>query len=113
MMQMFREALLAAGLAAVCHQASAETVMVKYRGALDLVHLHCEGVRQSSLVQRLCYDEGNEYVVVSLNGTYYHYCAVPPGVVSDWRSAPSMRQYVNAAIKGRYDCRNSLPPAYR
>ena len=89
----------------------AETVYVKYRGPLDLSNLQCEWVTRSSLVQRLCYDKGNQYVVVSLQGTYYHYCAVPPAVVSQWLAADSMGKYFNAAIKGRYDCRvNPVPP---
>jgi hypothetical protein len=90
----------------------AETVYVKYRGPLDLSNLQCEWVTRSSLVQRLCYDKGNQYVVVSLQGTYYHYCAVPPSVVSQWRAADSMGKYFNAAIKGRYDGRVNPVPAY-
>ena len=90
----------------------AETVYVKYRGPLELSNLKCESVTRSSLVQRLCYDKSNEYVVVSLNGIYYHYCAVPPSIVAQWRSADSMGSYFNVAIKGRYDCRVNPVPAY-
>jgi hypothetical protein len=104
--------LLAALLGAVSSQASAETVMVKYRGALDLSNLQCQWVARSSLIQRLCYDSQNEYVVVNLNGTYYHYCRVPAGVVSAGAAAPSMGQYFNASVKGRYDCRLNPPPPY-
>jgi len=105
--------LLSIMLGGLCLQASADTVMVKYRGMLDLANLQCEWVTRSSLIRRLCYDKATQYVVVSLNGTYYHYCGVTPAIVSAWRSAESMGQYFNAAIKGRYDCRLSPPPPYR
>jgi len=93
--------------------ASAEVVFVKYRGPLDVAPLQCEWVERSSLIRRLCYDAAHEYVVVRLNGTYYHYCGVPARVVRDWFGAESMGRYFNGAIKGRYDCRLSPPPAYR
>ena len=79
----------------------AEVVFVKYRGTLDLAPLRCDWVTRSSLVQRLCFDPRNQYVVVSLKGTYYHYCGVPADVVAEWKGAESMGRYFNAAIKGR------------
>lgn len=50
-------------------RAEADTVTVEYRGPLDLGHLQCEWVTRSSLVQRLCYDARQSYVVVNLSGT--------------------------------------------
>lgn len=92
--------------------AFADTVYVKYRGELDLAPFDCAWITRSSLVKRLCYDREQQYVVVNLNGTYYHYCAVPPGVVNAWRSADSMGRFFNAQVKGRFDCRTSPPPDY-
>jgi hypothetical protein len=102
------------GLLLVCSavRADPDTVTVKYRGPLDLGHLQCEWVTRSSLVRRLCYDARQSYVVVNLNGTYYHYCGVPAGVVSAWRGADSMGRFYNASIKGRYDCRLATVPEY-
>ena len=91
---------------------SADTVHVKYRGNLDLAPFDCEWITRSSLVNRLCYDRKHQYVVVNLNGTYYHYCAIPPGVVNAWRSADSMGRFFNAQVQGRFDCRTSPPPEY-
>ena len=91
----------------------AETVMVKYRGPVDLAPFTCEFVQRSSLVQRLCYDNREQYVIVNLNGTYYHYCEVPASVVAAWRSADSMGRYYNQNVKGRFDCRVNRVPAYR
>lgn len=92
---------------------AAETVDVKYRGPVDLRPFSCEAVSRSSLVERLCYDAAQRYVVVKLTGTYYQYCNVPAEVVSDWKRSPSMGKYFNANLKGRFDCRVTPPPAYR
>lgn len=83
----------------------AETVIVKYRGPVDLFHFACEQITRSSLIKRLCYDPRERYVIVNLTGTYYHYCEVPPETVVDWRKAESMGQFYNAQVKGRFDCR--------
>lgn len=93
--------------------ASAEVVQVKYQGAVDLVHFNCDTITRSSFIQRVCYDEQNRYMLISLNGTYYGYCGIPITEVASLRAAPSMGQYFNAHIKGRYDCRVTPPPTYR
>ena len=93
--------------------AAAETVNVKYRGPVDLAPFACEFVQRSSLVQRLCYDSREQYVIVNLNGIYYHYCEVPPSVVAAWRSADSMGRFYNQNVKGRFDCRLNRVPTYQ
>ena len=93
--------------------ASAESVFVKYRGPVDLAPFSCEWVTRSSLVQRLCYDPREQYVIVNLTGTYYHYCEIPPSTVAAWRAADSMGRFYNAAVKGRFDCRVNRIPEYR
>lgn len=103
---------VAATLAAAPCVTHAETVFVKYRGSLDLQPFDCEWITRSSLVKRLCYDPKHQYVVVNLNGTYYHYCAMPPGLVDAWRTADSMGRFFNSQVKGRFDCRISPPPDY-
>jgi hypothetical protein len=92
--------------------ANAETVIVKYRGAVDLKPLKCETIYQSSVVKRLCYDAKEGYVVVNLNGTYHQYCEVPAFVVSGWRASNSMGDYFNKNVKGHFDCRVNRVPAY-
>jgi hypothetical protein len=93
--------------------ASAETVVVKYRGEVDLKPFKCETIYQSSAVKRLCYDAKEEYVVVNLNGIYYQYCEVPAYVVSGWRASNSTGDYFNKNVKGHFDCRVNRVPAYR
>lgn len=93
--------------------AFAETVNVKYRGVVDLAPFQCESINRSSLVTRVCYDRKEQYMVIGLQGTYYHYCEIDPGTVAALRGAESMGRYFNANIKGRFDCRTRRVPAYR
>ncbi len=91
----------------------AETVNVKYRGVVDLAPFQCESVSRSSLVTRVCYDRKEQYMIIGLQGTYYHYCEIDPGTVNALRGAESMGRYFNSNIKGRFDCRTNRVPAYR
>jgi hypothetical protein len=61
-------------LTAFVSTAHGDTVFVKYRGPADLAPFRCETVARSSLVRRVCYDAHERYKLISLNGTYYHYC---------------------------------------
>ncbi len=90
---------------------AAESVNVKYQGPVSLETFDCAPIKASSLVKRLCYDEARSYLVVDLDGTYYHYCAVDPATVKAWRSAPSLGRFYNANIKGgEFDCRDHGVP---
>lgn len=93
--------------------ATAETVIVKYRGPVDLAPFTCDSITRSSSVKRLCYDSRERYVIVDLTGTYYHYCEVPPSVVAAWRGADSMGRFFNQNVKGNFDCRVNHVPSYR
>lgn len=108
--------LIITGIGFICATlpvlAIAETVYVKYRGSVDLAPFKCEWISRSSVVNRLCYDSREQYVIVNLTGTYYHYCEVPAGVVENWRNADSMGRYYNAQVKGHYDCRILHVPSY-
>jgi hypothetical protein len=89
----------------------AETVYVKYRGSVDLGSFSCSWT-QDSLVNRLCYDQNEEYVLVQLKNTYYHYCEVPRSTVSNWLTSGSKRSYYYSNIKSRHDCRVYRMPSY-
>ena len=89
-----------------------EAVDVKYRGIVDLRPFSCNSVTRSSFINRVCYDRQNEYMLISLNGIYYHYCEIDSGTVEALMSAESMGRYYNAAIKGRFDCRTHKIPNY-
>ena len=110
MKQNFIGILLALG---ACGAVQAETVNVKYRGPVDLAPFQCESVSKSSLVTRICYDRKEQYMVIGLQGTYYHYCQIDSGTVAGLRSADSMGRYFNARIKGNFDCRVNRVPTYK
>ncbi|MBK7136771.1 MAG: KTSC domain-containing protein [Rhodocyclales bacterium] len=101
---------LTIGLTGVVH---AETVNVKYRGPVDLAPFQCVSINRSSLVTRVCYDRKEQYMVIGLQGTYYHYCEIDPGTVSALRGAQSMGRFFNSNIKGRFDCRMNRVPTYK
>lgn len=86
----------------------AEIVYVKYRDTpVDLSNgkFVCPTLKSSSLVDRICYDKVNSYLLVQLNGTYYHYCRLPSFVYSEWINASSLGSYYSSRVKGNYDCR--------
>jgi hypothetical protein len=70
--------------------ARAETVDVKYRGPVDLKPFDCADIMRSSFIRRVCYDQANEYMLISLNGTYYHYCQIDSETVTALKTADSM-----------------------
>ena len=86
--------------------ANAESVYVKYRGTVSLDNFYCEKTR-SSFVDRICYQEQNNYVLVLLSDNYYQYCRVPYSIVNRWFNATSKGRFYNSNIKGRFDCRSS------
>ena len=99
------------------NSARAETVTVKYRGDVPLDTFECQNIDRSSLVKRVCYDATQQYMVISLNGTYYHYCEIGQGTVDSLLTAQSMGKYFNANIKGSgsdgpFDCRTHRVPEY-
>jgi hypothetical protein len=91
---------------------TAETVVVKYRGPVNLAPFKCNTITRSSFIERVCYDADTTYMLIDLNGVWYHYCEIDRGTVEELLAAPSMGHYYNAAIKGRFDCRTHRVPAY-
>ncbi len=97
--------------------ATAEMVNVKYQGPVDLTPFDCEFVSRSSLIKRVCYDAANQYMIIKLRRTYYHYCEIDVGTVAALRAAESMGRYYSANIKGSgqdgpFDCRTHRVPNY-
>lgn len=97
--------------------ASAESVDVKYRGPVNISTFDCPQIKSSSLVDRICYQKGKRYMIVSLRGTYYHYCEIGPNVVAAFVAADSLGRFYNANIRvssngGLYDCRKYSVPQF-
>lgn len=102
---------------AVASPARAESVFVKYRGEVPLDSFECEWTEQSSLVNRVCYDEAESYMLIELRGTYYHYCEIDAETVAGLLAAESMGRYYLAHIRGDgkdgpFDCRSHRIPDY-
>ncbi len=105
--------VLLIGFLGVAAPASAETVDVKYRGPVDLKTFACATVMRSSLVWRVCYDQREQYMIIDLQGTYYHYYEIDARTVWALLGASSMGRYYNSSIKGNFDCRTRRVPAYQ
>jgi len=90
-------------------------VTVKYRPTpvdVGAPHFKSLGHRESRLVTGAWYDGGNNYLVINLNGTNYHYCGFPRSAWQALRNAESMGRHYNAEIRGEHDCRNYIVPSY-
>ncbi len=93
----------------------AQDINVKYRGNVNVNNGHFieYPLKPSSLVEQIYYDEPNQYLIVSLNGTFYHYCSIPEEVVNAWVDAPSLAEYYKANVEEKYDCQINPTPEYR
>ena len=103
----------AAALLLTAGPASAERVYVKALGEVDLSHFRCESISRSENVKRVCYDESEAYVLVSVKGIWYHFCGVPATTVTGWKKASSKGRYYNDVIRGNFDCSVASAPSYR
>ena len=88
------------------------TVDVKYRGPVSLAPFSCEAVTKSSAIQKVCYDQENSYMLINLNGNWYHHCSIDQKTVSNLLKSESLGQYYNSTIKGYFDCRANSFPRY-
>lgn len=66
----------------------------------------------SSFIRDAWYDSSNQYMVIDLNGTKYHYCEMPEQAWSSFKRAQSFGSHYNNKIKGNYDCRINRVPDY-
>jgi len=89
-------------------------VTIKYRN--DKVNISASNFepldKSDSTVKGAWYDSGNEYMVIKLNGTYYHYCGMPSSAWSGLKAASSLYSYYQDDIKGNFDCRENPVPRY-
>lgn len=113
---MLRLVVFLAALIAAAH-ASAETIPVKYWGDLNLAPFACTDITRSSFINRACYDQAKQFMVVQLRGTYYPYCEMPAAEYQSFLNAPSMGRFYNANIRGSgsdgpFDCRTHRKPSY-
>jgi hypothetical protein len=101
-------------LAFVAAAADCPPTFVKYRDTpVCLQEFQYQDTRKSSFVRGAWYDADNDYLVISLKGTRYHYCRMPVGVWNAFRAARSFGRFYLRSIKGKFDCRLGGVPAYR
>lgn len=94
---------------------TAETISVEYRSSpveISNGNFKDYNLKESSVIKRLLYDQSESYLIVKLNDIYYHYCAVPAILVTDWVKADSLGKFYHSHVKNRFDCRIVLPPNY-
>jgi hypothetical protein len=103
--------VLVVALIAAAPAALAERVFVKARGEIDLAPFQCESIWRGANVKRVCYDEREKYMLVSLKGVWYHYCAVMPATVTSFKRARAPGRYYNDNIRGNFDCETA--PSYK
>jgi hypothetical protein len=83
--------------------ATAEHVFVKHRGMVSLEGFECRPLT-SSVVDTVCYDRHQTYLLIQLHGTFHQHCRIERQTVSALVAAASVGRFYNTAIKGRYDC---------
>jgi len=110
--RLFWAALVVVAVVLAAHKTRSEIVQVKYRGEVNVAPFDCTNIDGGSFVERVCYDKANQYMLIDLRGTYYHYCEIDSATVSSLLQAESLGQFYNATIKGRFDCRTHRVPQY-
>lgn len=94
---------------------SSGSVTVKYRDdKVNISATNFEPLNKSdSTVKGAWYDSSNEYMVIKLGSTYYHYCGMPSSVWGGLKAASSPYEYYQDDVKGNFDCRVNPVPSYQ
>lgn len=83
-----------------------ETIDVRDRGTIDLATFECRDINRSSLIQRVCYDRTQRYLIVGIRGSYDGYCELPQRTFDSFMTAPSMGLFFIRNIRaGSNECR--------
>lgn len=94
---------------------AARLVAVKYRSdPVDIAHPRFEylDTAGSSFVGGAWYDDEEDYMVILLQDTYYHYCGMDESTWASLAGASSFGTFYNSSIQGRFDCRQGGVPEY-
>lgn len=112
-------ALFACALCAGPSLVHAECVTIKYRDTpVCLNTFACTETPQSSYVREVCFDAAKSYMLIKLNDTWYHHCAVDRASVENLIQAPSVGTYYdqnfrsNGPMHRPFDCRDHPVPEY-
>jgi hypothetical protein len=94
-----------------------ESVVVEHRGDVNLASFSCTQLPHGEIIQGVCYDPAESYLIVRLSITWYQFCAVDAATVKDLLSASSVDTFFDKSIRGHgkerspFDCRDHPPPA--
>jgi hypothetical protein len=115
----FNLATIVTGLWLLSSPSAAEQACIRNHKCISVDQFDCEPVTRSGIIYQTCYFEPKRYLIVWLgkHEAAYHYCDVPPDVVSEFRNAPSMGHYYNVNIincsnGNKFDCRDHLIPDF-
>lgn len=93
---------------------SSNYIIIKYRDtSVDVSEFESFNTSKSSFIEEAYYDSNNQYLILNLNWTNYHWCNVPDYVWNDFKKANSLWKYYNKYIKWEYDCRLWNIPQYK
>ena len=110
---MIMRAVIALFVLSVASSANAETVLgpgsslaecvtIKYRDTpVCLNTFTCSETPQSSFVRQICYDATKSYMLIKLNDTWYHYCAVDRLSADNLIRASSVGTYYNQHFRSQ------------
>lgn len=89
---------------------AAETVEVEDQGLVDLASFSCQDVTRSSIVNRVCYDDQSQRMLVQRHTIYHAYCDVPRDIRDGLLNARSMGRFYQTNIEaarghGQFSCR--------
>lgn len=70
------------------------------RPSVPLDTFECQDVTDCSFIQRVRFDQAQDYMLISLKGTYYNYCEIGSEVVQALLASPSRGKFYDANIKG-------------
>jgi hypothetical protein len=98
-----------------CITANATTLKVKYlERPVNVTKNGFENFKKSSsLINDSWYDKNNNYLILNIQGTSYHYCGFGRSEWESFKKSESLGQHYIRNIKGRFDCRQIPPPAYK
>ena len=92
---------------------NADYITVKYRDTMvDVSGFETFNTSKSSFIEKAYYDRYNQYLILNLDWTYYHWCGVPAYVREDFKNSDSLWWYYNKYLKWEYDCRIWYVPQY-
>ena len=89
-------------------------VAVKYRPTkVDVSAANFQPLNRSdSTVKNAWYDTVNQYMIIKLSDTYYHYCGVPVDIWAGLKVSSSPYSYYRETLRGNFDCRLQPAPTY-